>query len=366
MGFNRPSLQTLIERVQGDFQGIPGAFNVLRRSYLGVLSRAVAGLSHLALGHLQFIEKQAFPDTAQDEYLERWASIYGIIRNAATFAEFNATLSGTDGTIIPVGTIFRRQDGTEYSVTQEGVISAGTVEINLISLLSGQAPNVTATDIVSILSPIAGLDSDGVTSTIITEGEDTETDDLLRTRLISKIQNPPSGGAATDYLQWALEVPGVTRSWVLPGNLGAGTVGVSFVEDGQDPIIPSAAKVQEVIDYIELRRPVTANVNVSAPVAFPMNLTIAIKPNTVAVQNAIVEELSDLVRRDASLSGAFAGPLQIFDGKILLSRINESISIASGEADHQIIDINGAPPEDVTPNTSELVVLGGITWQGLA
>ena len=141
---------------------------------------------------------------------------------------------------------------------------------------------------------------------------------------------------------------------------------VSFVEDDDDPITPDSAKITEVEDYIEPRRPVTANVNVFAPVLLPIDLTIQLKPNTTAVQEAVRAELEDMILRNAALNGAYGGPGVTLDGKILLSRIDEAISIAVGEQDHVVTEINEDSPADIQPDTGELAVLGDITWQALA
>lgn len=363
MPFTRPTLPQLIERVEGDLKGPLGIVTVLRRSFIGVISRALAGLAHLLFGFLKFIEKNAFPDTAETEFLDRWAGIWGVSRLVATFAQFQLDVTGTTGTVIPAGTVYQRDDGAEYTVDSEVTLAGGAGTLDLTAVVAGVAGNLEVADALSIQSPIAGLDSEGTVSTITTDAEDTEDDDSLRERLIDRIQNPPSGGAANDYIQWARSVPGVTRAWVLPQNLGPGTVGVSFVEDGESPITPSPAKIQEVVDFIEPLRPVTANINVFAPNLLAIDLTIQLQPNTAEVQANVESELEDMILRNAALNGAFGGPGITLDGKILLSRMNEAISIALGEEDHIITVVNGGAPADVEPSTGELAVLGTITWQ---
>lgn len=368
MAFNRPTLQDLITRVEGDIKTGLGLVTILRRSFLGVVARVLAGLSHLLFGYLKFIEQQAFPDTATDEYLERWAGIWGVTRNAATFAQFTLQLVGTVGTVVPAGTIFRRADGVEYSTDAEVTLTANAVDnrIGVTAVLAGAAGEAQVADVLTILSPIAGLDSNASVFSVEIEPEDTESDDSLRQRLIDRIQNPPSGGAPNDYLQWARAVPGITRAWIGPQALGPGTVVVYIVSDDEDPITPSLAKIDEVFDYIDERRPVTANVTVVAPVLLEVDMTIELKPNTTAVQQAVEAEIRDLILREAALAGSYKSPGVLNDGKILLSRINEAISIAVGEEDHNIVDINGNAPADVTPSEGELIVLGTITWQPLA
>lgn len=366
MAFNRPSLQDLITRVEGDLKSGLGLVTVLRRSFIGVIARVLAGLSHLLFGYLKYVETQAFPDTATDEYLDRWSGIWGVTRKAATFAEFVCSVTGTALTVIPAATVYRRSDGKEYVVDEEVILTGSGDEISLTASEAGADSEVAVSDTLSILSPIAGLDSTATVNEIVTEPEDEEDDDALRERLIARIQQPPSGGAANDYIQWALEVAGVTRAWVTPQGLGPGTVTVHIVSDDEDPITPSAPKIAETQDYIDELRPVTANVTVVAPVLFEVDMTIAIGPNTSEVQAAIEQELMDLILRDANVVDTFDVPGEVHDGKILLSRINEAISIAAGEEDHDLVSINGdTTPDDVTPATGELAVLGTITWQTL-
>lgn len=365
MAFTRPTLQELVTRVEGDIKAGLGLVTLLRRSFLKVFARVLAGLAHLLFGFLKYIEKQAFPDTATGEFLLQWASIWGVIRLEATFAEFICGVTGTAGTIIPVNTVYRRVDGKEYTTQAEVTLTGSGDTITLVASEAGKASEVAVSDVISILSPIAGLDSAATVSSIVTEPEDLETEAALKVRLIDRIQNPPSGGAANDYLQWAAAVPGITRAWVGPQALGPGTVVVYIVSDDEDPITPSAPKIQEVVDYIELRRPVTANVSVVAPVLLPLDLTIQLKPNTAAVRDAATAELEDMIFRDAALAGAYKSPGVLHDGKILLSRMDEAVSTALGEEDHAITVVNGGAPGDVTPAAGELIVLGTITWQTL-
>jgi len=365
MAFNRPSLQDLITRVEGDFKSGLGLITILRRSFIGILSRVLAGLAHTLFGYISFIELQAFPDTAEIEYLERWAIIWGVQRKVATFSEFIVDITGTNGTTIPANTIYRRADGVEF-YTQALVTLAGpTGTLYLIAVVAGKAGQVFVSDTISILSPIAGLNSTATVSSIVIEPEDSESDESLRARLITRIQVPPSGGAAQDYISWALAVPGITRAWIKPQDLGPGTVSVFVVSDDEDPITPSPAKITEVEDYIEARRPVTATVSIFAPALLAITMTIKLKPNNATVQAAVVAELEDLILREAALAGAYKAPGVLHDGKILLSRINEAISIAIDEEDHEITLINGIAPANITPATNQLITLGVITWQAL-
>ena len=76
-----------------------------------------------------------------------------------------------------------------------------------------------------------GFFSAAMTVISMSGGTDTETDDELRVRLLDRLSAPPMGGDAEDYVVWALSVPGVTRAWSAPNEMGIGTVTVRFMHD---------------------------------------------------------------------------------------------------------------------------------------
>ena len=369
MPFIRPTLDQLVERVKTDIKGGLGITTVLRRSFINVISRALAGLSHLLHGYLDFISEQVFPDTAEKEFLDRWSSIWGILRKEKTFTELDITITGNEGGVVTANELYQRSDGTQYHLDAEVTIPVGeTITGKIIAEVAGEASNHGDGETISLLSPIANVDTDAIVLQTVIEGEDEETDTALRARLITRIQLPPLGGSVNDYEVWALEVAGVTRAWVFPLHTGPGTVGVTFVED-DDPIsiIPDAAKIQEVEDRIldPSRKPVTALLAVFAPVEEAADFDIKIKPNTVAVQDSIISELKDLIKRDAEVAGAFKTPTTVHTGTVLLSQIRQAIGLGVGLEDYEIQTINAVAPADITPSTGGLVTLGNNVWSAL-
>lgn len=354
MPFARPSLTEIIDRVIADISnritGVDSA--VLRRSLLGILGRAEAGTAHLLYGYIDWVAKQVIPDTAEREFLERWAAIWNIQRKPAEFATGPVTFTGSVGSIITAGTIIQRQDGAQYRVLADVTFASGTATVSVQALIAGDNANQAAGARLTLLSPIAGVQANGTVAVGgIVSGTDVETDDRLRERLLQRIQNPPQGGAEADYVMWGLEVPGVTRVWVYPMQMGPGTVTVLFTtDDDPDGIIPGPAKVAEVQAHIDSVRPVTAEVFVAAPIAEPINPSIAIRPNTPVVQAAVIAELEDLIVRDA-----------VPAGKILISRLREAVSIAAGEDNNAFI----SPTTDVTNATGHISTLGTVTFSTL-
>ncbi len=360
MPFIRPTLIQIRDRVENDYKSGLLLTTVLIRSFIKVFAAIVSAVSHTLHGHIQdFIQKQFFPDTAEEEFLVRWAVIFGLARLEATFTELNVTITGVATTVVPVDTIFARSDGVEYKLKDEVIIGGGgSIPGVLVAVDPGADTNIDDGSTVSLTSAITGVDSDATVDSTAIEGDEEETIEDLRTRLLQRIQQPPAGGTVFDYIAFARTVVGVTRVWVLPGHLGQGTVGVSFVEDNEVPIIPSPAKVDEVQAAVDVRKPVTADAIVFAPTEEEINPEILLDPNTQAVRDAVTVELEDMVFREAQLRGA-VDPEQVaagvtFDGIIPLSKINEAISVAPGEDDHIL----------VLPTTNPQPPVGGILTLG--
>lgn len=353
MPFLRPELQTLIDRSVSEINArLPGADARLAFSNLNVMAYVQAALAHGLYGFIDWIYRQVFPDTAEAENLQRWATIWGVSRKDASPATGNITLTGTNGVTIPAGTLLQRSDGRQYQTTADATIAAGVASAAVVSVTAGVASVCAAGVSLNLVSPVAGVDSSCVVATGgLTGGADAESDEALRARLLARIQTPPQGGSANDYITWALEVPGVTRAWVYPLELGPGTASVRFVRDNDGPgtaILPDLSEVAAVQAHIDLLRPVTAQVTVVAPVAAPINFQIqGLTPNTASVKAAVAAELQDMLLREATPGGT-----------ILLSHIRAAISAATDEDDYVLV----SPTANVTNGTGQMGVMGTITW----
>ena len=354
MAYNRPSLNEIIERKIAEVDSrLPTAVARLRRSVLNALLRSSAAVSHGLYGFIDWTSKQIIPDSAESEMLERHANWWGKYRKQATPAVGLIDVIG-DGTI-PEGTVWQRADEVEYIVDTQVVIT-GSGTVSVIASVAGTFGNAEATTPLSLTSPIAGITSTGAISTEgLNNGTDTEADDSLRARLRERVQETPHGGAKHDYVAWAKEVTGVTRSWCFPLWSGLGTVGVFVVRDDDTNFIPDTTEIAEVQSYIDSVRPVTAQVTVMAPTDVQQSMTIGINPNNSETQATITAELQDLFARESEVEDGNGS------GTILISHIREAISIASGEHNHNLV----SPTADLAINQGEISSLGNITWQSI-
>lgn len=348
MSFSRPTLSELVEQSQADMESrLPGADSRLRRNVLDVLCRVHASAVD---GLFQAITAQArfFPDPANTESIERWASLKGLTRKPATGAVGSVTVTGVNGTVIPAATIFVRADGGRYISTAEGTIAAGAVSIAIQSEDTGAITLMSTGQTLTFAAPISGA---AAVSTVnapgMTGGSNEESDADLSARVFQVMRDPPAGGKAGDYVRWAKEIAGVTRAWVTENWDGLGTVQLLFVMDGREDIIPLSGDVAAVSAKIEAERPVCADVTVAAPVAAPLDFDLSPTPATDDVKTAIEAALRDLIAREAEPGGT-----------LLISHIREAISGAAGETDHVLT----SPSANVVAASGEITVLGSITW----
>lgn len=340
MAFERPTIQELIARVQSDAESRLGQ-KVMRWTLVSVLSRVIAGVSHTLHGHINFILRQIFSSTAEGAYLERRASEYGIYRKAASYATGVVTFVGLG--VVPEGTLLQTGDGAVYVTTADS--SDGEAPIKASA--AGASGNADAGMELTLISPVEGVQST-CTAGELTGGADAEDDEALRERLLFRQKSPPKAGTKQDYVKWALEVPGVTRAWCFPKEMGQGHVTVRFMTDGmtQDGI-PNETMVKTVTAYIEEEMPVTTVLHVVAPIPKKLDMTIDILPDTENLRQQVEGAIAQTIVAEAAPSGA-----------ILLTSLNRAVAGVSDLTSYRL----QVPGDDVACSTGEIFVPGKITF----
>ncbi len=355
--FARPSLAELTTRIKGDLRGRLGITGpLLRRAMVDVLAIVWAGTVYTLYGFLDWIYRQLFGDTAERASLIRKAALYGITPVPATFASGVVTATGTNGSPILANTIIRLDSITSYRVTTGQTIASGTAALPVVAVLAGSSSNIPAGTALTFETPPPGVASSAVTSAGISGGIDQEDTEAFRSRFLLRLREPPEGGADQDYEGWALAVPGVTRAWVYPNELGLGTVVVRFVVDGNaTSIFPDAPTVAAVQAALNAQRPIGSAPAAVAPTNLVVPFTIHIVPSNADTKAAVAAELADLMARNAA-PGDGAGR-----GTILLSAIGTAIGTADGVTDYTLI----APSSNIVPSLGQLPTaptVGAITW----
>jgi uncharacterized phage protein gp47/JayE len=236
MPFERDTLPTLIDRGAAEFESrLPGVLARVRNSVIGVLNRVVAGAISTLQKYVEYLSNQWWPDVCDEAFLPNHGARWGVPRLAAAQATGNVQFAGVNGSAIPTGTLVQRTDGVQYTTTADGVIAVGFATVPVEAVLAGEAGNAVIGTAVSLAAPVPGINAAATAAIALSGGADTEGVEAWRARILARISEPPQGGADFDYVQWALEVPGVTRAWCSPQEQGPGTVVVRFVRDATTP-----------------------------------------------------------------------------------------------------------------------------------
>lgn len=373
MPFQRPTLSDLRSQVAQDISAaLPGTDPLLRFSNLGIIGTALAGLTTLHYGYLDWISEQSTPFRATDEFLEGWAGLKDVQRLPATSASGIVQFSGTEGVTIPASTELVRGDGARFTSTADATITGGIALVSATantdpSGLLGAFGNTAAGTMMSLGSAVTGAMSTGYVVTAFVGGSDIETDPSLRARMLLAYQSAANGGSASDYVKWAREVPGVTRVWVVPHGNGAGTVLVFVMFDlaeaafggfpqgvngcaSAEPRDTTATGDQlAVANHIFPLQPVTALVYVLGPTPQTVNFTInGISGASTSTKAAI----------SAAIQNVFAQQGQATGSTIALSTIDAAISAIPGTTGFLIT----APVTNIVVAVGSLPVLGTVTY----
>ena len=370
MPFARPTLTALRTQAMQDVAAsdLPNANGFMRRSVLRVLAWIQAAMAHMHYAYLDWIAKEAIPFTCDSEFLDGWAQLRGVTRKGSAAATGTWQGSGTNGSTMPSGTILMRADLFQYQTTASATVTGGVISAPIVASTSGSNGNADLGTPLTLANVVSGVNAAGAASTAIAGGTDVETDTSLRTRMLQAYAAPPQGGDQTDYVEWALAVPGVTRAWCNPMGLGIGTVTVYTMWDvieaayGGFPQGTNGVAMSEtrgiaatgdqltVANHIYPLRPVTALVYSYAPTASPLNFTIAgLNPNNSTTQAAAEAALAGrLLEKGSPLANI----------SIDQSDVDAAISAVPGIDSFRVT----APSFPQTPALGSIFTLGTVTF----
>jgi len=309
MPWTTPSLRQVREMIRDDITASLYGAAFIGNNVLRVMADGMAGLTHLTLRYIDWLSLQLLPLTAETEWLDRHGEIWlvnadGTIgRKMATYAEGSANFVGVvPGIIIPAGTTLEGGLVRVGYQTLEDAVTADSqapVAIRIRALDPGADSNQEPGTDLTILPTLANVQPNAEV-VLLTGGTDTELDDDLRMRVLQRIRQPPHGGAAHDYVRWALAVPGCTRAWCAPLEMGIGTVTVRVLFDvlrADNDGWPRGEDIDAVTEYIDSVRPVAVkDFWVVAPVKQFIEVKIGnLTPNDEDTKAAIEDSLLQML-----------------------------------------------------------------------
>lgn len=271
-------------------------------------------------------------------------SAYNITASITVTAadEFEYTIAGT-----PVD---------ETGITAAASYVSGSIPIESVDF--GADTNIDAGTELTLQSPIVNVDDTlAVNFDAVGGGTNEETQESLRLRMLSRIQNPVANFNVAEITDKAKQIAGVTRVFVQEVTPALGQVTIYFMRDGDSSRIPSGSEVTKVKNNILTIKPASTSsvdVIVLSPTAVVVDFTFtAIFPNTSTMQAAIKNSLGQFFDERTNVG-------VVVDEDAYRSAIFNTIDTVTG--DRLSTFTITAPAGDVAVTTGDIAILGNVVF----
>lgn len=365
----RNLLQRMLERVpdiydKRDGSPIPTA--------LGPAAYALEE-AYLAMNQVQ---RAAFIQTAVGSDLDLLALIAGLTRYPASAA----VRLGVFDASIPIGSRFSTINGGDsinFMATAAATVEEPQ-EGDHYYQLTAETPGTIGNDYAGPILPIntiPGLGSAQIQD-ILVPGDDTETDDDFRERIVEALNERPFGGNIASYRQFVPSIDGVGAVQVYPTWNGGGTVKLSIL--GSDWLPASETLVENVQTAVDPppnqglglgTAPIGATVTVVAPTALTVNvsatLTLASGYQIGQVQQPIQDAIEAYllsVRQEWDTNVSTDNVAYAAD--VYVAQVTAAIVGVTGVVNATNVQLNGSTADlELTENgtTQQVPVLGTVT-----
>lgn len=322
-------------------------------SYTDLLYSAAAYQIYKLYTQFPRLLSAAIPSEASGEYLDSFASMFGLTRSQGAKATVTLTFSGVDGARIPAGTVAVSENGLRYITLEDGVITDGTAEVPAQAEEIGEAYNLKAGVITRMLVNFLGIT--GVTNSNAVGGADTEGDESFYQRLHTFLSEPVASGNANHYKQWARSVAGVGYAAVTPLWNGNGTVKVIVASNEKGPL--DDAIVAAVAAKIEVERPIGAQVTVVSVQAVAINVTV----QCVLENGTSAADVSDQL--EDRLAALFLSMEVGSETPVYYNRVLSILLMLPGVVDCSGLTLNGGTA-NIPLASQQVPVLGEVTVTG--
>ena len=325
---------------------------------------------------LDQVQRAAFIQTAVGESLDLLAVIGGLTRYPASAA----VRLGVFNAAVPIGSRFSTINGTNsinFAVTAAATVEEpeeGFTYYQLTAETAGTIGNEYTGPILPITT-IPGLTSAQITD-ILVPGDDTETDDAFRERLIEALNDRPFGGNIADYRQNVLAIDGVGGVQVYPTWNGGGTVKLSVLGADFLPASPTLVEnVQNAIDPPPNQglglglAPIGAKVTVVAPTELTVNVSATLmlsagyaigqvqEPVEQAIEAYLLSVRQEWDTNTSSTAVSYAADVYV-------ARITAAIVGVTGVVNATNVQLNGGTADLIlteTGETQQVPVIGTVT-----
>lgn len=349
------SFSEFLEQMQQSYQELTGV-RVDDASDIGIRFKILAEQLEVLNKALEEAKQQTFPQTATGETLDMHALQRGIRRKQATASKgaviFSRESAAQEDILIPEGVFLTgtKQEGENdtdirFVTTQTVILQSGKTQVSapVQCQTAGSVGNIASGVLTVMITPVQGITAVSNPEPIVS-GEDEESDENLRQRLLDSYHQVTNGTNAAFYYNKAMSYEGVSTAKVLPRVNGIGTVGIVLYGPSVDEEL--IKKVKEEIGQIK-----EINVDLTVEKASEKQVTVSME---IAVENGYsYEDVSAACKNTVERymkRQKIAQPL--YSALLIRELLN-----CEGVANCRIIE----PEEDIYPLEKEVLRLSDCT-----
>lgn len=383
-----PTLAELYTSILNDLQSeftitIPVFGPALLRA-LALAQAAKLKLLYLFVGSVQ---KNIFVDTADPDQVTRWGQVQlGRGPFPATQAQYAITITGTIGTTVPAGAVWKSDDdslnpGKLYILDVAYTTVNDPDNITVRALVAGKDSELSIGDTLTATAPIPLIGNGAEVDSEIVVPQDAENVEDYRAKTLINFRLEPQGGAPGDYRLWSLDAQGVKQAYPYAASGAPNEVNVyveaTIVDSTDGKGTPTAGILSDVEDDIELdpdttlpieergRRPLTVfSVNVLAITPLDVDIEIVDYVNGDAAKEALI--LAQLTETCAGIRPFIAGadPISSRNDVLDVNRVISAIlaAVPGSIFDSVNLSVDGSPVSTFTFDNGNIPYLNSVTY----
>lgn len=278
---------------------MPAELDTREGSILYTLSAPMAYELAKAYYVLKYVMNCMLPDTAEDEFLSRITTMFGITRQSATKAIRKLEVYDTDGNPMNVDPNSRfRIENISCSIIER--ISDGVYKVEI------EQPGTVGNDYYGNILPLTNID--GLGSALLTDvlimAQNDEDDQKLRERFYDHVSSTNFAGNVHDYKERTLEIDGVGAIDVFPVWNGAGTVllvvGNELQREATEELVKAVQDYYQPADapltgMAPIGHTVTCRTSTSVPITVTADINVADGSSLALVEDDIKEAITKYI-----------------------------------------------------------------------
>lgn len=337
---------------------------------LGPAAYALEGY-YISLNQVQLA---AYVQTATGQALDYLAVIAGLTRYPASAA----VRLGIFDMAVPIGSRYSTINGADSINFQATAATTGKTEGDYYYQLTAETPGSIGNEYTGPILPITaipGLNSAQITD-ILVPGDDEESDEDFRARIIEALNDRPFGGNIASYRTYIMAIDGVGAVQVYPTWNGGGTVKCSVLGADFLPASPTLVEnVQNAVDPPPNQglglgtAPIGAQVTVVAPEELTVNVSATLQLASGyaigQVQTPIQQAIENYM---LSVRQEWATPVNTtsveYQANVYVARIVAAIVSVPGVINATNVQLNGGTADLLlaeTGATQQVPITGTVT-----